>query len=86
MTKRGSRDGRDAKRSMGGPGAAPPGRVMTLNIPSTQVELHKTENAWKPGQMADKGKCIIMHAFFKKGYSDYHTFLLQAKIVEKRIL
>merc|ERR1719295_693631 len=42
---------------MGGPGAAPgPGRIISLQIPSTQVELHKTENAWKPGQMAEKGK------------------------------
>jgi len=59
MTKRGSRDGRDQKRPMGGPGGpmggGPQGgqRVLNINIPSMNVELHKTDNAWKPGQKAD---------------------------------
>ena len=44
-TKGGSRDSKSARGGKGGPPA-----VINLNI-NTNIELHKTENAWKPDLM-----------------------------------
>jgi hypothetical protein len=47
ITKKPSRDGRYDKRSS----SSQPPKVIDVKI--EKVELHQTENAWKPGKLAE---------------------------------